>query len=59
MNNIGKPERVTQNRVVKLFCEELDYKHANIKRLDFLGLSTLEAGKMQGLAVEWVPWICP
>ncbi len=27
MNNIGKPERVTQNRVVKLFRNELHYKY--------------------------------
>ena len=29
MSDIGKPERVTQNRVIKLFCDELGY--------DFLG----------------------
>ena len=26
-NNIGKPERVTQNRVVKLFQEQLGYSY--------------------------------
>jgi hypothetical protein len=26
MNNVGKPERVTQNRVIKLFHEELGYR---------------------------------
>ena len=27
MNDIGKPERATQNRVVKLFCDELGYRY--------------------------------
>lgn len=27
MNNIGQPERITQNRVVKLFRDELDYQY--------------------------------
>jgi type I restriction enzyme R subunit len=27
MTNIGKPERATQNRVVKLFCDELGYRY--------------------------------
>lgn len=27
MNDIGKPERVTQNRVIKLFVEELGYQY--------------------------------
>lgn len=27
MSNIGKPERATQNRVIKLFCEELGYAY--------------------------------
>ena len=31
-NNIGKPERVTQNRVVKLFQEQLGYDYLGIGR---------------------------
>ncbi len=27
MTNIGKSERVTQNRLVKLFCDELAYRY--------------------------------
>ena len=27
MNTIGKPERITQNRVIKLFCDELGYQY--------------------------------
>ena len=27
MNGIGKPERVTQNRVIALFREELHYRY--------------------------------
>ena len=27
MSDIGKPERATQNRVVKLFCDELGYSY--------------------------------
>jgi len=27
MNTIGKAERITQNRVVKLFCEELGHRY--------------------------------
>mgnify|MGYP000966240368 CR=1 FL=1 len=27
MTDIGKPERATQNRVVKLFCDELGYRY--------------------------------
>lgn len=27
MNDIGKPERATQSRVVKLFCDELGYRY--------------------------------
>ena len=27
MTNIGKSERATQNRVVKLFCDELGYRY--------------------------------
>ena len=27
MTGIGKPERATQNRVVKLFCDELEYRY--------------------------------
>ena len=27
MSDIGKPERATQNRVVKLFCDELGYRY--------------------------------
>jgi type I restriction enzyme R subunit len=26
MSNIGKTERTTQNRVIALFCDELDYR---------------------------------
>ena len=27
MSNIGQPERATQDRVIKLFREELDYRY--------------------------------
>ncbi len=36
MSDIGKPERVTQNRVIDLFHDELDY--------DYLGDWTDRAG---------------
>ncbi len=27
MNTIGKPERYTQQRVIRLFCDELGYRY--------------------------------
>lgn len=27
MNSLGKPERATQNRVIQLFCDELNYRY--------------------------------
>lgn len=27
MNDIGKPERETQNRIIALFCDELRYRY--------------------------------
>ena len=35
MNNIGKPERVTQDRVIKLFVDELGYTYLGDWRARF------------------------
>jgi type I restriction enzyme, R subunit len=43
MNDIGKPERVTQNRVVKLFCDELGYVYQG-NWTDRAGNSNIEEG---------------
>ena len=32
MNGIGKPERVTQNRVIALFRDELHYRYLGKKK---------------------------
>ena len=41
MNGIGKPEKVTQDRVVKLFVDELGYKYLGEWR-DRVGNSNIE-----------------
>ena len=43
MNDIGKPERATQNRVVKLFCDELGYRYLG-DWADRAGNSNIEEG---------------
>jgi len=43
MNDIGKPERATQNRVVKLFVDELGYRYLG-DWTDRPGNSNVEAG---------------
>ena len=43
MSDIGKPERVTQDRVVKLFCDELGYSYLG-NWADRAGNSNIEEG---------------
>ena len=43
MTDIGKPERATQNRVVKLFCDELGYRYLG-DWADRAGNSNIEEG---------------
>lgn len=43
MTDIGKPERITQNRVVKLFCDELGYSYLG-NWADRAGNSNIEEG---------------
>ena len=43
MSDIGKPERATQNRVVKLFCDELGYNYLG-DWADRAGNSNIEEG---------------
>ncbi|MDH1766180.1 HsdR family type I site-specific deoxyribonuclease [Comamonas aquatica] len=43
MSDIGKPERATQNRVVKLFCDELGYSYLG-DWTDRAGNSNIEEG---------------
>ena len=43
MTDIGKPERATQNRVVKLFCDELGYRYLG-DWADRAGNSNVEEG---------------
>ncbi|MDH0202700.1 type I restriction endonuclease subunit R [Comamonas aquatica] len=43
MSDIGKPERATQNRVVKLFCDELGYRYLG-DWADRAGNSNIEEG---------------
>lgn len=43
MTDIGKPERATQNRVVQLFCDELDYRYLG-DWSDRAGNSNIEEG---------------
>ncbi|MDR3413633.1 MAG: HsdR family type I site-specific deoxyribonuclease [Formivibrio sp.] len=43
MSDIGKPERATQNRVVKLFCEELGYTYQG-DWTDRVGNSNIDEG---------------
>ena len=43
MSDIGKPERETQNRVIKLFCDELGYRHLG-DWTDRAGNSNIEEG---------------
>lgn len=43
MSDIGKPERATQNRVVKLFCDELGYSYLG-DWADRAGNSNIEEG---------------
>ena len=43
MTEIGKPERATQNRVVKLFCDELGYRYLG-DWADRAGNSNIEEG---------------
>lgn len=43
MTDIGKPERVTQDRVIALFCDELRYTYLG-DRTDYDGNSNIEEG---------------
>ncbi len=51
MNSIGKPERVTQNRVIALFRDDLDYRYLG-DWTDRDGNSNLE----EDLLSEWLTW---
>lgn len=46
MSGIGSPERVTQNRVVALFRDELEYLHLG-DRLEALGVVRVPSFSMQ------------
>ena len=51
MTNVGQPERATQNRVIALFRDELDYR--------YLGDWTHREGNSnieEGLLTEWLTW---
>ena len=50
MTDIGKPERATQNRVVKLFCDELGYRYLG----DWADNSNIE----EGLLTEYLTSTC-
>ena len=49
MNQIGQPERVTQNRVIRLFRDELDYSYLG-NWIDRTGNSNIE----EGLLTDWL-----
>ncbi len=51
MNEIGKPERVTQERVIKLFTDELDYRYLG-DWTDRAGNSNVEDGILSGWLAE-------
>jgi type I restriction enzyme R subunit len=51
MNTIGKPERATQNRVMTLFREELDYRYLG-DWTDRYGNSSIEEGLLSAYLVK-------
>jgi|GEM_PF-2658992 len=51
MTNVGQPKRATQNRVIALFQDELDYRYqGDWTHRD--GNSNIE----EGLLAEWLTW---
>ncbi len=51
MSPVGQPERVTQNRVIALFCDQLDYRYLG-DRTDRDGNSNIEEEPLS----DWLAW---
>lgn len=52
MSTIGKPERVTQNRVIALFRDELHYRYLG-DRADRPDNTNIEEGLLGGYLPQW------